>query len=381
MSRTNEILSDAPTKPKRSRGKGIAAATIAVTTIVVSSAFVSSRFLSGSPSEPTVGAQVVSANAIAPTKSIEDVWPQAAHEMPTVLPNGGVVRPQAFLDDNTVLITAESKFERADGILAYDLNNGKTRKISDIPTPEGASIFASGFAVGYGRIGWWTARKKDGKEIADIWSAPVSGGKPTIVTSFSLPPRSPEGLITALTVLRDGFAWSTGNLGVFKVPFSGGDPQAVAGTQGQHIFQWPWVGSPNPRNRRNIPYQSMLNAESGERRASGAMDNAQLVACGITRCVGKQGDAAPAKVHGRDGREIGEIPLPFVAPQPIRLDRFLTGDGPGWSWSALYDLQTGTAVDLRTDRSGRRYLPTSDLRLLVMPRDDKFLIVNLAAIA
>lgn len=380
MPQANETLSDTPATPKRTHSKGITAAAITVTVIIASSAFVGSRLLSGSPSEPATGTQVVSVNADAPTKSIEEVWPQAAHEMPTVLPNGKVAQPLAFLDDTTVLISTESGFERADSILAYDLNSGKTRKISDVQTPEGASIFASEFAVGYGRVAWWTARKKDGKEIADIWSVPVSGGKPVVVTSFALPPPSPEGYITALAVLPDGYAWSMSNLGIFKVPSSGGVPQAVAGTRGQHIFQWPWVGSPGPRDRRNIPYQSMVNAENGERRASAATQNATVVACGVTRCVTKQGDTTPAKIQTRDGRETGEIPLPPVRPQPLRLDRFLVGDGPRWNWSALYDLQTGTAVDLSADRSRKRYMPTSDLRLLVIPRDDKYLIVNLAAI-
>ncbi|MEO3876178.1 hypothetical protein ABGB18_46060 [Nonomuraea sp. B12E4] len=379
MPQAFETLGDATVRRKRSRGR-TAAAAIAVTAIVAGGAFAGLRFLPASPSEPTVGAKVASAPVTSPEQRIDDVWPQAAHEMPTKLPDGGKVRPRAFLDETTVLITAESTFEKADSVLAYNLKNGTTRKLSNIPTPQGTSLFADGFTAGNGHIAWWTARKKDGKEIADLWSVPASGGEPAIVTSFPLPPRSRDGLITALTVLPDGFAWSMGSMGVFKVPFAGGDPQAIAGTQGLHIFQWPWAGSPGPREHRSAPYQTVLNVESGERRAAVTRQNSQPLACGITQCISSLADTTEAGIQGRDGQEGRKVSLPFsaVGPQALRLDRFLTGDGPGWS--ALYDIKTGTAVDLKVDASGVRYLPGSDPRLLVLPRNDKFLIVNLGSI-
>lgn len=324
-------------------------------------------------------AETVAAEPARPSRTIEQVWPRAAHRMPSTLPDGRRIRPRVFLDAATVLVTAESGFEKADGLYAYDLGSGHARKLADVPTPKGASLFADGFAVGNDRIIWWTARKQEGKEIADIWSVPASGGTPAVVASPEMPPRSREGLITDLAVVPDGIAWSAGGTGVFRAPFTGGRPQPVDGTEGRHILSWPWVGTPGIRGAHAAPFQSLLNVETGERRDPGAVKGATVLACGVTRCVTKQSGSASAGVLSRAGEVQRELPLSEVAPQVLLRDRFLTAEGPGWT--ALYDASTGTAADLGVGSAdGVRYLPGPDSRLLTFPRGDGYLVVDLAAI-
>ncbi|WP_189166794.1 hypothetical protein [Sphaerisporangium melleum] len=313
-----------------------------------------------------------------PPQTIEQLWPGAAHEIPRALPDGRKLRPRLFLDDSTLLITVESRSEEAAALYAYHLEKGQATKLADVPTPKDTVLYADGFATGNDRIIWWTARRVNGKEIADIWSVPVNGGKPAVVTSAELPPRSRTGLINNLTVTPDGIAWSAGTTGVYRAPLTGGQAQKIDGTEGKHILTWPWIGTPGPRARDAAPFQSLLNVETGERHDLSGIQNTQVLACGITRCVTRDPQAGTATVLDRGGREQRKLTLPPAGPQVLLRDRFLTADGPGWT--ALYDTATGAGAELKLGTERGRYLPGADGRLLTFPRDDTFLVIDLTAI-
>ncbi|NRQ34075.1 hypothetical protein HII36_19780 [Nonomuraea sp. NN258] len=379
MPEIKETLADVRPMPDEGgrRRRGLVVGLAAVTLVAAVGAG-GALFLAPSPSTAGVGtagtATVVQRTEVRP---IEEVWPQAAHEVPMALPDGRRIRPRLLLDGKTLLVTAESSFEKADGLYAYDLGGGRFAKLADVPVPAGTRLFAAGFATDGDRIVWWTGRKKDGREIADIWSVPASGGEPAIVTSAVLPARSAEGLIATLAVTPEGVAWSAGGEGVYRVPFSGGRPQPVPGTRGLHILAWPWAGSPGPAALRQVPFLTLLNVDTGERRDRVSVQDAAVVACGVTRCLSRQGRSSSVGLHARDGSEGTALTLPPTRPQVLLRDRFVTADSP--SGATLHDVTTATAADLGSS-AGTRYFPSGDGRMLLFSRGEKFLVVDLAAI-
>ncbi|MFD0467354.1 hypothetical protein ACFQ0B_02830 [Nonomuraea thailandensis] len=107
---------------------------------------------------------------------VEKMYPAAVRKVPARGPGGTALRPQAFIDEHTMLVTTWGGFEQTDALYAYDLRTRDLRKITDVPTPAGTVVFASDFTAGGGRVAWWTATED---RRVHVWTAPVSGGEAT----------------------------------------------------------------------------------------------------------------------------------------------------------------------------------------------------------
>ncbi|MFG1699610.1 hypothetical protein [Nonomuraea sp. NPDC049309] len=308
-------------------------------------------------------------------RPIEKVWPKAVHKVPGRLPGGGHARPVAMLGAGRLLLTSESRAERANALYVRHLRGGKTVKLAGIPLPKGTTLFPSGFTAGHGKIAWWTARGTKAR-TADIWTVPEGGGKARKVASVPLPPPSPAGDITGLAVTRKGFAWSVGDRGVYTVTAAGGKPRRVAGTKGLHLMRWPWAGSPGPRDPRTAPYQSIRNVETGETRAAPA---GTAVACGVSRCVTRSGGSSTGRVLGRDGRPQGTVNVDGIRPQPLLRDRFAVAQTPGRA--LIHDLRSKTTVVIKgiDTRVGHVTAPADDFVRFARP-GGAYLIVDLASV-
>ncbi|MER6575260.1 hypothetical protein [Nonomuraea sp. NPDC001023] len=365
-------------RSKRSRRVALSAAIasgVAVAAIVTVTTNVLSKPETSSSGSGT--ASVSSARASAP-EAIEKLWPAAVHEVPAKLPDGRQVRPRLMVDTTKVLLTAEASFEKANGLYTYDVNNGEVTKLADISLPAGTILFPDGFTTGQGRVAWWTARGTDDKRTADIWTVPTTGGRPQLVASAPLPPASSAGFVTGIAITPDRLAWSAGNEGVFTVDINGGQPQRVEGTQGQHILSWPWVGSPGTVGGNEAPFQSVMNVETGEKRAQTALQSGSPVACGITLCVTHPDRSMVAQVQGRDGRARYEMDVTGVAPQPLQLDRFLSAQLP--DRALVHDVQTGASAEIRGIDPRTRYRARAGSNIALFARGDKFVVVDLTAI-
>ncbi|GLX01724.1 hypothetical protein [Microtetraspora sp. NBRC 16547] len=336
---------------------------------------------------------------------VQEVWPRAVREIPAKLPDGKAFQPRLLVDDDTLLITTEASFEKADRLLTYDLATGSTKEVARIVTPAGAVLFPSDFTVGSGRIAWWTAKKDGGALTADIWTVPVEGGTPEVLGSIALPDPDSEH-IDGLAVTGDSVIVSTRAAGVWKLPFTGGEPRRIEGTEGYHLVQWPWLGTPDQYARdksaetaapptsearsgaRDQPKEAVFarlrNAETGEERETAPLPAGGSWLCGLTWCAGNTADHGVVARH-HDGT--GERRLPgLFSFNMIGLDRFAIAGLPAFKGVALIDLETGKSADLgvRRDSDGSMSIPTinrADSRLLAYPLDGKQMIVDLSAIS
>lgn len=306
---------------------------------------------------------------------IEQVWPKAAHRIPDTLPNGHAFRPQAFVDDHTLLVSTESSYEKSDALYAYDLRTHDTRLVTNVVTPPKTKLFASGFTTGGGYAGWWLA----GDYGTEIWAAPLSGGQAHLVSRTNI--RAPSQL-----AISGGIAiWSvSGTGGVYQAPIGGGAAREVPGSRSMYILAWPWVGSPPERlgmTTKGIAFEKVKNMLTGETRSAKLTDQAAW-SCGLTWCVG-QGPNFVTEVQRRDGSGRQAIPEeePTPAIPPI-LDRFVI-TFPSGGTIAVYDLRTGRIGDLRIKQSKDHVIsvPVDPAnRLYTALTDGGYVVVDLGAI-
>src|SRR5690606_16884658 len=201
----------------------------------------------GSPPDPARTASATLSPEASPTtfaarpEPIEKVWPQALHEVPAKTPEGKKIIPILLLDDRTLLVSTWASMEKTDALYAYDLETLALRKITDVVTPKGTALFASGFDAAGGQVAWWT-KLKDG--TAQIWTAPLAGGEARLIGS-----RVIDGSLDKVEIAGDRVAFSATSGGVFTVPLAGGDPEPVGGAADMHLLSWPWIGAPGPLNQ------------------------------------------------------------------------------------------------------------------------------------
>lgn len=125
-----------------------------------------------------------------PAERVEKVWPEAVRKVPAKGPDGASWRPETFIDDRTLLVTAPAGFDQPTAIYAYDLDDNSRRKIADLPSLKGTLSFANGFAVGNGHVVWWTGTKD---RIAHLWAVPVAGGTAKLVADQSIKEETAAG--------------------------------------------------------------------------------------------------------------------------------------------------------------------------------------------
>jgi hypothetical protein len=328
--------------------------------------------------------------------SLKKVWPAAVREIPTKLPNGRKFQPLFFLGDGTMLVSTESSFEKADMLASYDLATGETKDLVRVITPANAELFAHEFTTGSGLIAWATARSAGDRVIAEIWTAPVTGGEATVLGSIDDQSKGEGGPVRGLTVVGDAVYWSTGGSGgVWRLPLTGGvPPAAVPGTEGYQMFDYPWVGKPD-EYRRNT-YTELLNVQTGETRTA-VVDDEESWVCGLTRCVGdlpgEPDGARPPRLAAtrlRDGSAQRTFPpLNAGAHTLIAMDRFtllmMSDPVQGTVGMALVDLVSGEMADLGLrpgTGGGFSYhgFQRADSDMYAYELKDKLIVVDLKAI-
>ncbi|MEV0587287.1 hypothetical protein [Nonomuraea sp. NPDC050310] len=318
-----------------------------------------------------------------PLQEAAAVWPQAVRRIPATLPDGRRFHPQALLDDGTLLVTTESSFEKSDSLWRYDLAGGPPTKVADVVTPRRAVLFAGDFTVGDGKVAWWTARKAAGGELVEIWTVPVTGGTPAVAVAF--PARDRAQRPSELALADGGIVYSAGAGGLYRAE-PGAGPQLVAGTEGQHLLAWPWIGSPGRRPFGDGTFASVRNLKTGQARQA-ASGSGRLLGCGATRCLHADAGGQSAALVAADGTS---RPVPYAVagpPEPLVRDRFRAGvvsEATGRHRPVLQDAERGLIAALgpaAPPGQGLR-LPRvlSDGRTVVQWLGQQWLVVDLAAI-
>jgi hypothetical protein len=320
--------------------------------------------------------------ALPPAVPIEKLWPQAVTKLPPKLPNGRTYSTRAFVDDHTLLVTTSSSFEKTDAVWLYDTDTRRLRLVTQITTPSKATTFASDFAVGDGRVAWWTARKEKNATVAEIWSAPLAGGGPHRVATMRAG-KDEDGGVERL-VIADGKAiWSLATFspgardGIFEAPLTGGGPTKIPGTDGYHIVDWPWIGTPDGRDNSTdlVAFKELRNVQTGQRRTAKVGPGRWI--CDLTWC-GSLTSRGMALVR-RDGSNGRILPGAWAVTAQIALDRFVAISQ--LRSVQLYDLSSGRLADLGPARQpGSFHIIEPGSRLYSIDRADGYLIVNLAAI-
>ncbi|WP_327085037.1 hypothetical protein OIE66_21995 [Nonomuraea sp. NBC_01738] len=362
----------ARSRRRRTRAHALVAA--AAVMLVAGGVGASVRLVGGDPQPATPPLPAPTASATTTAQAIPDpleqVWPDAVWTMPAKLPGGRAFQPRIFLDDRTILLETWSSFEKADGVYAYDLETGDTRKITTIRTPKG--VFASYYATDGKRLFWQTIESKGTR----FWSVPLSGGRPSPVGPLV------KGGSDELAVDGDKLAWSVSDGGVFTMPLTGGPPTPVPGAERLHILRWPWAGTPGDYTPDNeTSFAELLNTETGEKSVALVRPGERNVRCGVTHCVGMVGRAWFYRL--RDGSQ--ERPLEQSAGLGLAFDRFTTIMLADMQGQALVDLFTGRSADLglRFQEKGSHVSIQPGIvrgRLIGYELNGRYVIIDLARI-
>ncbi|SNT34949.1 hypothetical protein SAMN05216276_10368 [Streptosporangium subroseum] len=316
-----------------------------------------------------------------PAERVEKVWPEAVRKVPAKGPDGASWRPETFIDDRTLLVTAPAGFDQPTAVYAYDLADNSRRKIADLPSLKGTLSFANGFAVGNGHVAWWTGTKD---RIAHLWAVPVAGGTAKLVADQSIKEGDGSG-IDSLTVANGKIVFSLYTGGVFAVPLEGGTVEPVEGGAGMHLLAWPWIGTPGRGGEpHGTVFARILNVETGETRTVVTHPGEVIRSCGVTICLGATSEFQTFFRH-RDGSSQKMVPARVDGSTPPTQDRFYVsayGDEK-FEGVGLYDLNTGKSGDLgiRGDGSsisGPSEDPTG--RLLSYTLGDDLYMIDLAKI-
>lgn len=273
---------------------------------------------------------------------IEQVWPEAVRKIPAKLPDGRAYQARTFVDERTLLVTTEQRFEVADAVHAYDLDSGELRKIADVPVPEGTVLFASGFTIGADQVVWWT-KLDDGR--AQIWSAPLAGGEARIVTTHQVDGGGHESGLDGLAVAGDQVVFSINAGGVSAVPLGGGTAKPVEGGAGLHLLSWPWAGTVGMRGPEEPQFGTIRNLETGETSTALVRAGEKEMICGVTLCVGWAADGTTFQ-RLRDGSQEKSSPCEPSRFAPGRFCTTAVAADRRPLGVALYDTTTGRSADL-----------------------------------
>lgn len=363
------------------------------------------------PVHPSIHPSAAALPAVRPARpvAVERLWPEAVRSVPERLPNGRKFHPITLLDAETVLVSTESSFEKADQLLTYRIPTRQMMSVTSIVTPADATTFASDFTAGDGHVAWWLARKAKGGVTMEVWAAPLAGGGPRKVSAIAAGADDDTGL-SRLAIAGDQVIWSQTQPAsgepdaIYQAPLSGGPGRKVAGTDGYQLVAWPWIGRPaadrTGDRRGQVIFKSLLNAQTGERRTASISDSAAAWRCGLTWCIGDTtaGTATlqspTSLVQRRDGRGGRTLPDTGVGGTPDELpayDRFMTYVGPvngarsDVQGLMLYDLNTGKVADLgsrSSNQQGLAFMTITDPanRLYVVERKDSYTLIDLASV-
>jgi hypothetical protein len=373
---------------RRQRSRAAIAATVAVCALATGSTW-GLGVLPHSGSDATLQPSRDRPAKAYPTAPVEELWPQAVHDIGNRLPNGKKFVPRTFVDEHTVLVSVQAGFERAGELWVYDISAGTAHKVTTIVSTDDTTIFASGFTIGDGHVAWWTSREnEDGESEDELWTAPLTGGQAHLAVRLS-----PEHSLNGLALADGHVYWSVAGGGVYRAP-RGGGTELVDGTDGFAIVAWPWIGSPGPRSsdqgdtvrswpttKDEVTYQRLRNLETGEERDATDRDGQWV--CLTTWCLGIDDDMRSIGQR-RDGTGRHTLPAATEVMWPVELsmaamtDRFVVmkvGASP-----AIYDLETRRAGKMaRSVEPGTRLM--ADSRLYYSMTKNGYQLLDLAAVA
>ncbi|MGP4102642.1 hypothetical protein [Nonomuraea sp. KM90] len=309
----------------------VPSAMAAAIVLVVALTFVATRTVAPPPpaTRPTP-----SVGPFAPP--VEQVWPDAVHEIPTTAPGSRAFHPDVFVSDRVVVGRGITE-TRPNSVWSYDVDKRTFTEIAPLGNVRAIEpvVFGSGYLA-------WPAFR--GQKM-EIWVVPVTGGVPRRLASVT-------GLITSkgrvigadnLAIADDAVVWSPMIGGVYRLPLKGGKPALMAGTRGLHLVEWPWaglprddglVGPPLPR-----PMERLKNVLTGEiRDATAPAGRWSWDECGVTWCL------KGMEAWRRDGSGFRVLPGYGHSRSDLYAGRYVVirqRDHAGQSASAVHDLGTG----------------------------------------
>nr|WP_062338868.1 hypothetical protein [Herbidospora sakaeratensis] len=244
--------------------------------------------------------------AAPPAAPIEQVWPQAVHQIPADGPGGLAFTPADVVGD---LVVGKGEQET---ILLYDLTR---RAFSVLAT---VNAYTTNLIAGQGHAVWWSG--------GALWSVPLTGGEPLRLAALEPSPSS----LTGLGIANGMVVWSTVDSPVQQVPLSGGGVSEVPGSTGYVLMEWPWAS----RGR-----DELLNLRDGSRpTASVPPERTVWFGCGPEWC------ADLLEAWRRDGTAARPFPgRPSARLWGWHVVHLLQPDPNGERGSALYDLASGKA--------------------------------------
>ncbi|MFC4013752.1 hypothetical protein ACFOY2_41455 [Nonomuraea purpurea] len=319
-----------------------------------------------------------------PAARVTEVWPQAVRKLPAKAPGGAPWHVTALIDDRTLLMETSTKAGTAGILYAYDLDAGTQREIATVSQSADTYGFANGFAVGNGRVAWWSSKDS----VAHLWTVPLTGGTPKRVADHRLAPSDDGSAIDQLEVVDDKIVFSVYTGGVFEVPMADGTVEPVSGGTGMHVLEWPWIGAPGMGGeRKGLLFENIRNVETGETRTAVVHPGEKFRICGVTICLGQTSEGETLFRH-RDGSSQKSVPGDTPGLRPPTQDRFYVstyGDIASMG-VGLYDLETGKSGDLGLRGEGREQgvsffsLPSTEPtgRILSYPLGDDLYVIDLA---
>ncbi|GIH89665.1 hypothetical protein Psi01_02950 [Planobispora siamensis] len=296
---------------------------------------------------------------------LQQVMPSVMAEVPRKVPDGRAFTPKSFIDSRTVLGYVSKKgYDPAPEWWAYRLDPQAFRRLATVGRPVAPMDSP---AVGEGVIAWYEHADRDIR----IMTIPVTGGAPRAVTSFpaerDVDEVNGDSVYGVSLAVGDGkIFWSSNKSGgVGQVPLQGGEPSSVPGTEGSHIFRWPWAGRPADGSMRGAT--SLLNLSTGERLSAHPWGQ-----CDVTWCI------AGNQATRRDGGQT--VDLPGDNSYSLVADRLVTitqTDRRGRKTMAVFDLATSQVGRLwiRDDHKASSTLYTST-EMLYFRRGDKWIVIH-----
>ncbi|MER5423442.1 hypothetical protein [Streptosporangium roseum] len=300
-----------------------------------------------------------------------EVWPAAVAKIPAKAADGRRYRPVTGLSATELLLVAETSFEKAGRLEAYDTAARRSTVLTDMPAPEGVKgYFVQGVEVGSEYIAWWGVTPNNSDKWADFWVVPRAGGTAKQVGQVT----GDLSEVERIGVTADSVVWSAAGGGIYRMPLAGGSPEKIAGTDGLHLMSWPWAvdvangreGEGEQKNQTKV-----VNLETGRTTEVNVPAGVEGLRCGPVWCFGEEKDqgnnaGVVQRVDGSDrkgppdlsawggehhlARGFGLFQVSGVVGREARGEEIEDAQAP---LAAVYDPVTGTTAGIgRRDPSG-----------------------------
>jgi hypothetical protein len=305
------------------------------------------------------------------------LWPKALFQAPAKNADGWRYRPVTGINATEVLLMAESSFEKAGKIEIYDTKTGKARLVTEVPATKGLKEYYTQSATTDGtNVAWYaTGTDKNRNRVAEIWWAPLSGGKAQKIYTTT------EYAIDAIGLDGDQVVWSAVKGGVQRNPLVGSTMDLVS-DENLHLIHWPWASDiGDGPDTLETNQTKIVNLAEGTETKITVKPGTTGLRCGPTWCHGRLDNRGI--IQRPDGSGFRRLPgagfMRGLSPYPI-LDRFLQ------SGDTVYDLNTGKQAAI-TRGGGWRGVGTSSEASTILywgvtkeQKPAQYWVLNLAAV-